>query len=254
MSMYEQRNDFKAARHDLNQGDLLVDLLRPGIPTAASFHLREGPKATAAKPGQLGVLHTLRVMTQVTKLQWSIVVSNSCDIVQGEQVLLAPVEPAKLRAKNKQDMWLEISQLATSGGAPRRFYLPDHPEAKLERSQANLGDIFAVSTDYLDRCHAEVGLRRILGLSAEGVRHLRWALANLFTRNAREDLDWPSLADLELKLEWLRSKVSIGGPFRDEHEGELKTIERLLAKSGTNQQSPEAQQVTPPPAPERTGS
>jgi hypothetical protein len=84
-----------AGSRTLEQGDLLKDLPVPALPGAQSFGFRQGNKwvhkLTAAQIGSND--KDLRVMSGLNRLDYAIVLSNSCDNFGGTQPLLvAPVK------------------------------------------------------------------------------------------------------------------------------------------------------------------
>ncbi|GMV20042.1 MAG: hypothetical protein AMXMBFR56_82660 [Polyangiaceae bacterium] len=241
--MYEPRAPFDKActTRDLNQGDLLANLVVPHVPTAKTLTIQKGnklehPDRVKADEILTGIDQNLvRIVLRVTVCAHALVLSNSCDNAQGYDVLLAPVTQFKLDA-DPDNQWRQISVAATGTANPKQFYLPDSPDFGLERSEATLPRAFILSHEYLQRCVDELGCRRVAGISPEAQRHLQWTIGLHMSRNPRDDLAWPSSADLELKRAWLTKQIAKGGRFLEQHRDQLGAVEaelkRRLAKPG----------------------
>ena len=236
--MYLQRAEIGEAcnTRDLNQGDLLANVVRPVVPAALALTLvHNGNKLTDPRrvndsdlPGALDA-ETLRVVLRVVKLPLCIVLSSSCDVAQGGDLLLAPVTDFKLGPDPVQN-WTKISNAATSSANPKRFYLPDSPVYGFGRSEVLFPQLFVVSQEYLTRWVAQRVTRRVCGLTPEAQKHLQWTFTTCFSRNPREDLDWPSLEDLRLKKSWLEDAIVKGSPRQEENSVDLKAVEAEIER------------------------
>jgi hypothetical protein len=229
--MYESRTVLENTR-DLNQGDVLQGVLTPNLLTEKNFALRQGSKLILADEEALrNRPPTLRVMHEVQHSD-CLVVSNSCDNVSGLPLLLAPIRPLVFPAgcDSPEKQWRYISEMATGSANTKLFYLPASADFGLIRSEAQLVRMFSVDHSYVSRCVKEAGTSRVCGLKAEAQIHLQWALAHLFGRNPREDYDWPSREDLELKKQWLEAELGRGGRHQERYESELSEVKRRLDK------------------------
>lgn len=228
---------------DLDQGDLLVGVLQPQLQSAL-FAQRDGPKMRPADEKDIGAsdLSNLRLNAQLRVIDLALVISNSCDNFAGAQLLLVPVTPFKFsdRASDDAGRWMEISKAATGGASPRTFYLPADESLGIARSQARLDQIFPLSAKQLGAIAKSRTVKRIAGLTTEAVRHLQWALSFFFSRNAREDLQWPSTEDLRLKAAWLESMIDRG--FKGEYAEALAQVKSSIADAEAS--NPEAQNKT----------
>jgi hypothetical protein len=232
--MYEDRTPLTDTR-DLNQGDLLRGILRPLYATAKNFAiLKDGNKFKHPAPTEavFRVDKELRVVLTPQREDLSIVASNSCDNALGNlPILIVPALPYKfLDDTSAEERWLEISQAATGSGNSKRFYLPGSDKCGFGRSTALLNLIFPISHDYIERCVKDAQATRLCGLTPEAQRHFQWALSLFFGRNPREDLDWPSREDLELKRQWLDSMIIKGGRNQQKYKEDLAVTEAALAK------------------------
>ena len=213
MGMYEARAPLGDVR-DLNLGDLVVNLVQHHPPVAANFAVVRNKNkiewpAPAGALGAAALAPELRVICKVEKLPFALVVSNSCDNVQGGTLEFAPVLPFAFTPASgtEAQKWSAISQAATGTARPKRFYLPADAAVGLPRSEADLGNRFHLTADFVERCVREAGTRRVSGLSAEAQRHLQWAYTLVNSRNPRDDNSWPSDEDLLLKLAWIEERV-----------------------------------------------
>lgn len=231
--MYDTRPALTDPR-ELEQGDILRGILRPSAATAKNFALlKDGNKFKHPAPQEavLEVSKDLRVVLAPQREELSVVVSSSCDNALGTlPILLVPAKPFKLQADTPEDQWLEISQAATGTANPKVFYLTASKEYGFERSQAQFNLMFSVSHDYIARCMEDAKTSRVCGLKPEAQRHLQWALSLFFGRNPREDYDWPSLEDLELKERWLEATLKAGGRLQERYEADLAEVRRRLGR------------------------
>ncbi|MDI7266718.1 MAG: hypothetical protein QME96_01840 [Myxococcota bacterium] len=224
--MYEARTP-KPSSHDLLHGDILRNLLQPAVPTEKHFVIVK-PKSKQmeqASPDVIGATpNDLRVAPSVRRMDLALVVSNSCDNTGDWPVVLAPIRPFQFspEATSPNSQWQVVSEAATGTASPKLFYLPGSSRFRFQRSEAQLARLFSVSHGYLDRCFKEAGTERACGLQPEAQRHLRWALGLFFGRNSREDYDWPSAEDIELKMTWLESQLRDGTSSRARYEADLE--------------------------------
>lgn len=229
--MYVQRATLRDAR-ELCQGDLLFDVPRPRTAVAAGISVREGQRVLEAKAAHLKARDkNLRVMSSVEFIT-ALVVSNDCDNFGGDDLMLCPVRPFKFRrdGMTPPERWENISQAATGTASPKLFYLPLDPAGPLERSEAQLSLMFPLTQGYLMRCVAEAGTTLRCGLTQEAVRHLQWAIGTVFSRDPREDDEWPSLEDLELKAAYYEHRIANGLGPREVNEPALAHARRLIAE------------------------
>ena len=204
MSMYVGRGPLGSAR-DLEQGDLLANALLPRVPlsssvartrlNAAGDHvLSEYPADFAADADELRTVQHL-------KRCLAIVPSNSCDNHGGHvPLIVAPLQALALSSGKPAAQWREVQKRATSGEFPKLFYLPGSSTYGLNRGNVLLSSLTHVSVDFMDRCIAGGGTRRICGLTPAAVVHLQWALGQLFGRSPRDDFAWPARDYYALKL------------------------------------------------------
>lgn len=231
MGMYVERTALDNTRN-LNQGDVLLGMLRPKTPTGKNFCLRQGSKFVyPAPPETLAQIKAdLRVATQPERID-ALVISNSCDNAAGDNpLLLVPIQPFKLNNEwPEHEQWRAISTAATGTANPKIFYLPAQPDWGLhQRCEAQLHLIFSVSHEFLARCLAEAGTTRPFGLTDAAVRHLQWAIGVVFSRDPREDYEWPSPEDLKLKLAFYDYHIEAGTRRHDEYVQERTRVRQLL--------------------------
>lgn len=222
--------------HDLQQGDVLADLLLPALPTGANFALLRGNKVDwPAKAESLRDADPkLRVFPTPSRQPLAVVVSNSCDNSTGKlPVLVAPARPFTFQdpgaaAGDAVRQWREISEAATGTATPKLFYLPSSEEFGFSRSEVVIPEMTPLSHDYLARCVREAGLRRLCGLTPAAQRHLQWAISLMFSRDPREDDEWPSKEDFALKLQWIEAEIARGTPRHAALVVERERIRQLL--------------------------
>ncbi|HEU0036554.1 MAG TPA: hypothetical protein VFQ53_38340 [Kofleriaceae bacterium] len=232
MGMYEARAAL-ADSHDLNQGDILADVLRPKPFNQVSFCVRQGPKVKhpATADDVRGPDRNLRLMCEVESIS-AIVISNSCDNTGSSSLLLVPIRKWAVPSDEPDHRrWERISQAATGTANPKLFYLPDEPEFGLSRSEAQLHAVFALTHEYLKRCIDEASTRRVCGLTSAAVRHLQWQIGVVFARDPREDYEWPSKEDLRLKLAYLDHHINAGNARRDDYIEQREIVRQLLDDS-----------------------
>jgi hypothetical protein len=240
MTMYLQRASLVGdsnATKDLNQGDVLRRLPVPKPPLARSITTLRGPKVTypfsadsfGQAVGKEEGVRALRLMLEVELVEYAIVLSNACDNTDGTwQLLVAPISPFEFSPEADSDSkkWRQISVAATGATAPKQFYLPRYRD--MPRSKVELARIAGITHEYLARCVLEIGTDRAFGLTDEAQRHLQRTLDLFFARNAREDYDWPSREDLELKKAWLEQELARGGRRQESNKKRLEELVRIL--------------------------
>lgn len=219
---------------DLNQGDIIKHLLVPMPATEKTLCLRLSGKAVSgsASPDDVRAANPmLRVVLKLEVEPFALVLSNSCDNSTGDTpVLVCPIKPLPLREEGDAKRWREISVAATGTANPKRFYLPAHPHFDLPRSAAHFPMLQTLEHDFITRCvQQREACQRIGGLSPEAVRHLQRGLDVYFARNPRDDYDWPSREDLEIKAAALRAQVE-SGRDREAAQAELDLIDAELAE------------------------
>lgn len=242
--MYGRRGPLSDS-HDLNQGDLLANALRPLPPTDKNLCLVDsGNRSKLVWPLPDAALQSatlpkeLRVQVRPERLAWALVLSNSCDNAGDSDVLLVPVRSYKFSdgVRTDAERWADVSEAATGTASLKYFYLPESPEYGLPRSEAMLTEVFPVTHEFLkasmERC-GEFGLKRICGLTAEATRHLQWQWGALISRNPREDLAWPSKDDLRLKLAWLEENAERGGHRREQLEKEREALRKAFGSAAS---------------------
>jgi hypothetical protein len=236
--MYEAATSPLESKH-LNQGDFIRGMLRPRIVTDKTFCAIEGGNklvrevaAALFKAVNFALGNKrLRLVAEVESTD-ALVVSNSCDNFGADSpVILAPVRLFKFR--QQPPSWSEISIMATGTANPKLFYLPASPEFGIDRSEAHLSQMFVVSPEYINKCFEAASTTRLCGLKPEAVRRLQWQIAMVFGRNPREDYDWPSDADLELKRAYYEELVRRGGANHEDNKRELAIIRSALSRSAS---------------------
>ena len=239
MGMYDERLPIDEERDttDLHQGDILAGIFMPDALTGASYNVHKGnsygqASATDISDAEKAGGQKLKLITSVKRRPFCLVVSSTCDNFQGTSpVLLVPIEPYEFDEEDDSDpkKWMRISADATGTGSAKLFYLAGHLSAGLSRSHAVLNRITHLSHKYLARCFKELDGRRLCGLTPAAQRHLQYTLSLMFSRNAREDNEWPSVEDLTLKASWLRESLKVPGRQRERYEADLREVEQLLA-------------------------
>lgn len=232
MPMYRERPALKSS-HDLDQGDILGGLLVPRAPTKKNLALVRNKNkmdwpAPAASLKKLD--KELRAVCPIERLDYAIVVSNSCDNAGNYPILLAPIREFKFAQGelSEAEKWMNISEAATGTASPKLFYLPGSNEHGLPRSEALLPNLFSLQHTFLQRCIDEADVRRVCGLTSEAQRHLQWAIGLLFSRDPRDDDAWPSVDDLRLKLAWLEEEIPRAGHRREALEAEREKLKELV--------------------------
>lgn len=238
MGMYVERLPLGPDRDttDLNQGDVLSSLVVPLTPVALSLtdtvggnKLTDPRKLDAAGLAKGQGENSLRVVLKTEVAPRVMVLSATCDNARGTTpLLLAEIREFKSTAEDGVVSWDEISAAATGTASPKFFYLPAEPKYSVEhRSEVQFSRIFSLSHDYIQRCVSLAGTQRLCGLTPEATRHLQWTLSVFLSRNAREDFDWPSNADLLLKREHL---LALGGRGKRD----LQALEIELKRRGVD--------------------
>jgi hypothetical protein len=225
----------------LNQGDILISAPRLKHGLAENLCTMAGKKNFnwPVPPDQVTAFSGgLRVMQAVERVDYALVISNSCDNASGiSPVVLAPIQPFTFAARDDTPgkKWMRVSAAATSTSSPKYFYLPASAEIGFPRSEAQLAELYLVTPSLLAKFIALGGTQRIGALSGEAVVHLQWQVGLIFGRNPREDLAWPSADDLELKLGWLddelaKSHNQVSLEEKQRYAEEKSTIEKQLGR------------------------
>lgn len=226
----------------LNQGDILANaprLKHGGAENLSELAGRKNFNWPVPESKVTAFSKALRVMQAVERVDFAIVISNSCDNASGQiPILLAPVIPFvfSLRDDTPARQWLVISHAATSTAAPKYFYLPSADELGIPRSEAQLELMYFVTPSLMEKFMQLSDTRRVCGLSRDAIIHLQWQIGLIFGRNPREDLSWPSREDLQLKLAWLAEEIAkppkqVPLEQRAEYIREKNEIESILAGS-----------------------
>jgi hypothetical protein len=147
------------------------------------------------------------------ELKPAIVIDQSCDAPRAPRVILAPLYPFTPEGKQDDAQWKHISRMATSLADPTRFYLPDEPFCALGRHLAELDNKFDLPAPFVSTLIATG--KRVLSLSTEALGFLQSRLGVLYSRHARDDYAWPSVADLQLKRAHLQKQI-------ESKEGDIK--------------------------------
>lgn len=239
MGMYVAAKPLVKAR-ELNQGDILAKaprlldgnksglILLNGVP-------KQGDRTYTWPPPDVELLkfnRNVRVAQQIELLELALVVSNSCDNTDGGSSLeLAPVKQFVFGETVDTDAlrWEKISYAATSTNNPKTFYLPESPEFGFGRSKALLGDRYYISPELFDHYLKKLNTKRLCGIAGEAVQHLQWQLSMVYSRHPREDHDWPSEADLKLKMEFLKDRILAGTDPDGDYAQELAMLEKRFA-------------------------
>lgn len=231
--MYIDRTALTEARQ-LEQGDLVLGLIQPLIPTSKNILKLHKPlnfnNAKLATPADLvGDLTLLRGVNRMEKVDLALVVSNSCDNDGGDPVILAPVRPYKFSdgATSPAKQWRDISEAATGTASPKLFYLAGSTRFNISRCEAQLGRLFVLEQSFIN-AYIECGLTRVCGLTTAAIRHLQWHLATVFGRDPREDSAWPSDDDKRLKLAWLERELEHGSNRYDRYRKERDELRAYL--------------------------
>jgi hypothetical protein len=231
--MYIERPPLRDAR-DLEQGDILADFFRHRPPinkNLAPLRNKQVIEFKAVAPLERPVAD-LRAVCAIERAS-VLVVSASCDNFRGDHpLILAAIGPFPMKeGQPESDQWLAISTAATGTASPRFFYLPANGRFDVERSRAILSDLIVVDSTYMQRCIDEGNTTRRCGLTSEAVRHLQWSIGLVFSRNPRDDFDWPSHDDLRLKLAYVESRLAAGGRDRAQHLEDRRRILEILGEA-----------------------
>ncbi|MBS2020450.1 MAG: hypothetical protein JST00_46765 [Deltaproteobacteria bacterium] len=220
---------------DAEQGDIIAHFWRPQPPGEKNVWGFKPDGACVDFKDKLpwGKAKT-RVVADLVEVPLAMVVSNSCDNASGTgTIVLVPIRdmPARQGPPDVVQDWKQVSEAATGTATPKLFYLPNSPKFGIaRRSQALLSDFVPVRPDYLARCVKEAKTQRICGLTPEAQRHLQSALALVFGRNARDDYEWPSREDIELKIRALQAKLERGSKTQERDRADLELAQAALVR------------------------
>lgn len=206
----------------IGQGDIFLNV--PVPVTLFERQLVWDPDTTAyraeAVEGDLAA--GMHFLTRI-EIKHAIVLDQSCDAPRATRILLAPLAP--FTPEGKEDVqWKHISRLATSLADPTRFYLPDEPSCGLGRHLAEFENKCDLPGVFLRKLLTDG--KRVLSLSQEALAFFQFRLGTLFSRLARDDYAWPSVADLELKQGYLSKQI-------EGKEGEIKGWRNKADKEDT---------------------
>jgi len=126
--------------------------------------------------------------------------------LHGEQVLLAPLRQCDFSMRKKpKEKWDYIKRIGTSLAEPARIYLTKDPDLGFERRFIDLSAKFHHTPE--DLRHFIEADHRVATLTDRGLINLQHRLTVQLTRVAREDLDWLSEDDLDIKVQALTEEV-----------------------------------------------
>jgi len=232
MPMYRERPPL-ADSHELDQGDILKGLVQPKpaskkslVPVRDKTKIDWPPKPEHLKKPD----EELRLVCRLEFPESLIVLSNSCDNAGEYPLILAPIRPFEFSdgVEGDPDRWEDVSEAATGTASPKLFYLPGDVRFGLQRSEARLPNLFTLEHSIVQRCIVDRGTSRVCGLTPAAQRHLQWALNLLFSRDPREDDEWPSDEDFRLKLAWLDSQIAQGSARQEAYRAERDRIRARL--------------------------
>jgi hypothetical protein len=191
---------------DLSQGDIFADFPIPLTEFEPPvYELCEDGERYQEREVQGELTQGMMFMTRID-VKPVILLSQSCDVFSARRLLLAPLRPFP-RTK-ASDLWDKISKMGSHLLSIPRVYLADHPAWDMDRQYIDLESFFTSRREDVER-FAKAG-KRIGGLSSEGIGHIQFRLSLFLCRFARNDIIWPSLADLELKFQYLNDQVKKG--------------------------------------------
>jgi hypothetical protein len=214
----------------LSQGDVFLDVPRI-IPFFGAQLLWEGEQRYRAEAVAAELRSGMKIIAEI-ELTRALVIEQSCDAPYSGGVALAPLEPYAPDGKTEEKQWSAISREATGLANPTRFYLPDEPTIGLGRSMAELGQKFYLPA--LTMRGLIVRGKRIATLTKASLAYLQFRVAAMYLRYAREDDDWPSLADLQLKRAALENQIKT-------KDGDIKGLQTKLAEAGDQEQKDASQ-------------
>jgi hypothetical protein len=216
----------------VGQGDIFLNV--PVLVTLFDKHLIwDAESSTYRAEAIVGDFQSGMLLLSRIELKHAIVIDQSCDAPRATRVILAPLSPFTPEGK-VDSQWKHISREATSLADPTRFYLPDEPSCGLGRHLAEFENKFDLPGDFLLKL-IQSG-KRVLTLSPEALGFLQFRLGTMYSRYARDDYAWPSVADLKLKQAYLNKQI-------ENKEGEIKGWKKQAEKEETSTDEKQRLQV-----------
>jgi hypothetical protein len=213
-----------AAEEPLAQGDIFHDIPAPDFSFNPLYRLVAGEGGVFREERVDGDVQQDMNIIATVDLVPAIVLDQSCDTLGVDRILLAPLVACDLDEKSPKEQWDYISKLGTSLHTPTRLYLADDPVLGFPRQYIDLGAKFVVSREDME-FFVKRG-KRVATLSLKNLIYFQHRLAVVFSRVARDDIDWLSRADLVLKGEVLEAEV------KKKRQG-LESKEAALGKART---------------------
>ena len=134
-----------------------------------------------------------------------ILLTQSCDALDSNRLVLAPLRPFAPKEKQPSQLWPQINGMANTLAVPTMIYVPDEPKFGFPRRYIDLGAPITVRREDVEQ-FTRIGKRKAT-LGPDGLGYLQFRLTLLFSRFARDDFAWPSRNDLDLKREHLEKVV-----------------------------------------------
>ncbi len=214
----------------LAQGDIFKDLPLPVLSFNPFYRLvgeeggvfREEPVDGDLQDG----MHILATVELVP----AIVLDQSCDTLGADCILLAPLVNCDLDGKSPKEQWDYIRKMGTSLHEPTRMYLADDPTLGFPRRYIDFGAKFVLAREDLE-LFVKRG-KRVATLSLNNLIYFQHRVTVLFSRVARDDIDWLSRADLDLKIE------ALGVEVKKKRQG-LESKKAALTKAKTEEEREE---------------
>lgn len=217
-----------AASEALSQGDIFKKIPMPLLRFRHGVHLVfQGDGIFREEPVLDGIQAGMGFLADV-ELVDAIVLEQSCDTLHGDQVLLAPLRECDFsKRKTPKEKWEYIKRIGTSLAEPARIYLTNDPDLDFPRRFIDLGSKFPLTPEDLQH-FIEKG-HRVAALTDRGLINLQYRLTVQLSRVARDDIDWLSEEDLDIKAQVLTEEVK-------SKTNALATKRGQLAKAKTNEQ------------------
>ena len=188
----------------LGQGDIFLDLPVPQLTFDPLYCLQPNGGNTYRTERVETEAQADMQMLATIELHSGIVITQSCDCVRSDRIMIAPLLPYDKGEKSPREQWTYINNLATSLHETSRMYLPDDESRRLPRQIMDLGGVFTFPQEEMDLFIRQ--RKRIGALDTEGLRYLQFRLAVMFWRVARDDYYWPSDGDIALKVSMLEAE------------------------------------------------
>jgi hypothetical protein len=191
----------------IEQGDILrsVPRLFPEL-NAAHLVQRSGNTTTLrVKEVERPLVDGDLVAVPIVQVD-AVVLTQSCDALRSPFIYLAPIHALDL-SNNAVLRGKAVRKSATALDPIGGFYLPDLPPLDWQRRVAHLDKAFSLPTDELQlyaRQHRIVAA----GLTGRALEYLQHRVSIVFGRMARDDGDWPSLADIQDLRALLESEIA----------------------------------------------